>query len=212
MHKHFDKHLNLKSFILATKPKVIVECGAGLGENTKLLASLADEYDFQLDVINDRKIEGMDPAINWHIGLSYKVLKAYPDESIGLCIIDTDHNYWTLMNELNVVGPKMVERGLVAMHDIETFYHDTGLALSYFNGDPYPQEEIEEIGKTKGSMGDALMTYLALNSHHFKLVGYTDQSHGAAIIQKYTLKYATFYMPGQQPIYAQKLEELVASR
>lgn len=205
MHKHFDQYLNLKALILENRPQVVVECGAGNGDMTKLLASLLDVYPFELHVITDKALEGLDPRIQWHIGLSYEELVHFDNKSIGLCIIDTDHNYWTLMKEFAAVFDKIQENGYIAMHDVETFYHDTGMALSYWDGKPYPKEEIEKFSPY-GGLGDALIEFLHIKNMNYRLVAFTTENHGGALIQRKTQPMFSVIIPGPGSIFTKHKE------
>ena len=210
MHNHFDKNLNLKKWILEKRPKVIVECGSGNGELTKQLSSLLDIYDFKLFVISDRPVNDVDKRVIFKTGLSFNVLKEFQDESIDLCVIDTDHNYWTLMKEFEAVFNKMSEGGLIALHDVETFYHDTGMALKYSNGEPYPKEEIQKFSPY-GSLGDAMIDFLHLKKMNYKLLHFTNQSNGAALIEKKSQSHYSIVVPGSNPLYAESVVEEVAN-
>jgi len=203
LHIHFDKYLNLKGWILERKPKVVVECGAGNGDLTRLLATLLDEYPFELHVISDYSVPGLDPRIKWISGLSYEVLSTFPDDSIGLCIIDTDHNYWTLMREFVALFNKIIEGGLIALHDVETFYHDTGMALSYGNDKPYPKSEIERYAPY-GSLGDAMIDFLLHHKMKYKLLAYHRENHGGAMIERKTQPYFNIVVPGPGAIFIKK--------
>jgi hypothetical protein len=195
LHNHFDKFLNLKEIILERKPQMIVECGAGNGDLTRMIASLLDAYAFEFNVISDKKIDGLDERIVWITGLSYEELQRFKPNSIDLCIIDTDHNYWTLREELRALNDRITEGGLIALHDVETFYHDTGMALSYWNDKPYPRKEIESVAN-QGSLGDAMIQFLASDSLHWKMLAYDRHSHGAAILEKKTQTEFTIVVPG----------------
>lgn len=199
MHNHWDRFLNLRGLILGRNPKRIVECGAGDGALTRKLSEFIDVCN--IHVISDKKVEGLDPRIVFRIGLSYRELEKYEDNSIDLLIIDTDHNYWTLMKELAAAMNKITEGGVIALHDVETFYHDTGMALSYWDGEEYPKEEIEKWSK-HGSLGDALIWFL--NSHPFqwKLLGYNKESNGAVAIEKRTQSIFSLMTPGPGAIFA----------
>ena len=201
MQNHFDAYLNLRKIILEKRPKVIVECGAGNGDCTRLLAHLLQSYPFELHVITDKALTGLDPRIQWHIGLSYKELPKFADNSIGFCIIDTDHNYWTLWEELTSVDPKIEEDGLIAFHDVDEFYHNTGMALSYWNDDLYPKDAIMEKA-VYGSVGTALIDYLSKHRDHFKLVQWNPERSGAALIQKKIIKQLSVIMPASDPMFA----------
>ncbi len=203
MYEHFDKYLNLKAWILERKPKVIVECGAGNGDMTRLLATVLDEYPCELHVISDYFVEGLDPRIQWISGLSYEALKEFPDDFIGLCLIDTDHNYWTLMHEFVALFNKIEEGGLIALHDVETFYHDTGMALSYANDKPYPKEDIEKWARY-GGVGDAMIDFLLHQKMKYKLLAYHRENHGAALIERKTQPYFNIMIPGPQAIFIKK--------
>lgn len=205
MHNHFSQYLNLKSFILEKRPKVIVECGAGSGELTRKICSLWNIYDFDFHVISDTPVPGLDPKIKWVQGLSYDALKIFPNETIDLCIIDTDHNYWTLAKELQAVVSKIKEGGLIALHDVETFYHDTGMALSYSSGETYPREEIERMASL-GGLGDALIAFLNSERLGWKLLAFNRESHGAAVIEKRTQTHYSLFLPGSGAVYANPVE------
>lgn len=207
MHNHWTKGLNLEDIVLERKPKRIVECGAGEGALTRKIQELLDIYDFEFHVISDKALEGLDPRIHWHTGLSYEELPSFEDNSIDLCIIDTDHNYWTLMKEFSAIFNKISEDGFIALHDVETFYHDTGMALAYWDGKPYPREEIEKYAPY-GSLGDALIEFLHLKKMNYRLVAFTTDSHGAALIQKKTQRIFSIVVPGSGAGFAPKQTEV----
>lgn len=206
MHNHFFNHLKLRDVILKHRPNVIVECGAGNGENTALLATILNMYPCELHVISDKKVEGLDERIKWTVGLSYKELDKYPDGSIDLCIIDTDHNFWTLTEELNAVKNKISEHGFIAMHDVDEFYHNTGVAMSYWNDMPYPEKEIMDSAKF-GGLGDALMKFLVDNNSLFQMVKWDSEKYGAALIQKKTIERTSIIRPAGNPPFAKPVAE-----
>lgn len=208
MQGHFDKHLNLRQLILDKKPKVIVECGAGNGELTKLIAHMKWYYDFEFHCISDKPVENLGDEVEWITGISYEALKSFPDDSIDLCIIDTDHNYWTLRTELEVVSPKMKEGGLVIMHDVEEFYYDTGMGMSYWNDSPYPEAEIK--GKAHlGGVGLSLIDFLHDFRGSFKLVRYIPEHYGAAVIEKKTVTQTKIITPGPGSIFGKPVGSVV---
>lgn len=187
--------------MLDRRPRVVVECGAGDGALTKLLAHMKWFYPLELHVISDKSIEGLDPMIKWKTGVSYRVLKEFPDDSIDLCIIDTDHNYWTLREELDALHPKLREGGLVAMHDVEEFYYNTGMGLSYWDDSYYPEKEIKEK-VCMGGTGLALIDFLHENRGSYKLLRYVPEHCGAAVIEKRKVTGTSIITPGIQPVFA----------
>ncbi len=204
MHNHFDQFLNLKQLILDKKPKIVVECGAGEGALTRKIESLLDVVPFEFHVISDKVVEGLDARIKWHTGLSYEELPKFEDQSVGLCIIDTDHNYWTLMTELSAVFNKISEDGFIALHDVESFYHDTGMALAYWNGKPYPREEIEKYAPY-GGLGDAMIEFLHLKKMNYRLLAFTPEFSGAALLQRKTQNIFSIIVPGSGAVFAPKI-------
>lgn len=201
MHNHYFHNLNLAKWLLEAKPRCVVECGAGTGELTTHLVGLKNKLGFRLCVISDND-PGFGSDVEFIRGISYKELEKFPDNSIDFCIIDTDHNYWTLAKELEVLHKKLSDGAYVAIHDVATFYHDTGMALSYSDGSPYPKDAIESCAPSMGGLGNALMDFLHIFKFDYRLVEFTSESHGAAIIQKKVLLGISIMVPGDKPMYA----------
>lgn len=202
MVNHFEKGINLKELILKTRPKHIVECGAGQGDHLKLLLSLMDEVGFKLTSISDNDLE-LDPKINKIVGVSYKMLNGFEDNSIDLCIIDTDHNYWTLVKELEALKTKISENGRIVMHDVATFWHNSGMALSYSDNSEYPKDEIQKMGLKLGGLGNAIIDFLTVNRLSFRIEKYLEESHGAMVLRKKTLSHIDIETPGKEAVFAQ---------
>lgn len=200
---HFDTHLDLRKIILDKRPEIVVECGAGNGDCTRLLAHLKWWYPFEFFSITDKAITGID-EVEWKIGLSYVRLREFEEASIGLCIIDTDHNYWTLRTELDCLDPKLEEGGLVVIHDVETFYHDTGMGMSYWDGSTYPEKQIMDC-IPKGGLGDAVIDFLCENRDRYKMLWWNPNHHGVAVLEKKTVTHTNVIRPGTHPVFAQKL-------
>ncbi len=198
---HFFKNLNLRDLILDKRPELIVEVGAGDGGNTRLLAHLKQCYPFELHVISDKVISGLDPSIKWTTGISYQELPKYADSSIDLCIIDTDHNYWTLQQELTALVPKIKEGGLIIMHDVDEFYHNTGMGMSYWNDAPYPEEAIMEKCKM-GGLGLCLIDFLATYRGSYKLVRWIPEHFGCAVIERRAVTETQIIRPGPASVFA----------
>ena len=194
--------MNLRQIILDRKPKTIVECGAGEGALTRLIAYMQLMYPFKFYCISDKELDDIQD-VNWITGISYEALKDFKDGQIDLCIIDTDHNYWTLRKELDVLIPKMAEGGWVVMHDVEEFYYNTGMGMSYWDGSPYPEKQILEMS-THGGAGLALIDFLHDYRGCFKLVRYIPEHFGAAVIEKKTVTQTAVIRPGTNPVFAQK--------
>jgi hypothetical protein len=50
-------------------------------------------------------------------GLSYKMAKNIPDESLGLLYIDGDHTYEGVMTDYHAYLPKVIKGGIIGFHD-----------------------------------------------------------------------------------------------
>ena len=150
MHRHFDKHLNLKALIKERQPKTVLELGANRGENTAKLIYLAEELGYELIVISPEFptwMQGLPDGsidikravfehdqLEWIYGVSYVELPKMDEGSIDFCILDTDHNYWTLEKELLELKRVMATDGIVAIHDTEEFADRIGtMNFGYFS-------------------------------------------------------------------------------
>jgi len=196
MNNHFDKYLNVRDLIMKYKPKDVLECGAKDGKNTVLLDGIRKYVPFNLTVITDNDFK-MD-NVKVLQGVSYKIFPSLEDNSLDMVIIDTDHNYWTLDQELTSIDPKLRNDGLILFHDVSTFYYDTGVATSYASGDGYPLELIESCGKKMGGIGVALIDWLHSKRFGYKMIRYVEESHGGAAIQKSHVDVVSYFKPPEK--------------
>lgn len=188
MKNHWDKHLNVKALIQERKPSVVVECGAGSGDNTKNLLEARDALGFRLVVINDdggnfKPEEWRKQGVDWRSGISYLELQKFSDGEIDFCLIDTDHNYWTLKTELETLHPKMKPKGVCVIHDTETYGHESGHMTEYNTPKvPYPFAEIDEYQR----MGLSLVAAIgqAVTSGQYRWVAQSAESHGAMALER----------------------------
>ena len=151
MHNHWTEGIKVKDLLLCHRPKLLVELGAGAGDNTRLLLQLQAEEGIPntLVVISDNApptdlkklvIAPYAEDFDWIEAVSYKQLTSFRDASIDCAIIDTDHNGWTLMKELAQLERTMTHGGLLLIHDTESFTEANGFAQRYCNNEDYPQE------------------------------------------------------------------------
>mgnify|MGYP003659380982 FL=1 len=177
MHNHFDSHLGVEVLLRSYRPKTVLELGANRGENTTNLLKLSEELDYKLTVVSPEypywtEMSDTDQLhirrgrfehfnLNWIYGVSYIELATMEDESIDFCILDTDHNYWTLEKELLELKRVMSDGGIVAIHDTEEFSNKNGVQeLGYF-------KTIDSIGSytisgTTVSMSDAKVSGIGI--------------------------------------------------
>lgn len=182
MKNHWDRNLNVSQLVKEHKPKLIVELGGGGGDNTDQYIELQKTLHFKMITISDgnmpERYKGNDD-FQWIFGISYLELPKFPDHSIDFCSIDTDHNYWTLYKELEILNDKMKVGGMVVMHDTESYRNQSGVMMSYLHGDDYPRgiTENQHIG-----MRQALQDHL--DCGNYKLIKETKDSCGACAIIK----------------------------
>ena len=183
MNNHWDKNLNVKNLLGQFKPERIVECGAGSGENTiqyldagYVLTSISDgEIPEKLKSFIEKG------QLKWIFGISYVELAKFEDGSIDFCSIDTDHNYWTLKRELDVLKKKLTANGIVVIHDTETYRRNSGSMDGYKCGLPYPAE-IKDAEKKGKNYGDAISE--ALLSGDFYVLAECLESNGATALMR----------------------------
>jgi len=182
MHQHFHKYLNVKKIMRERKPKFVLEMGAGSGNNTKQILKLQKEWPFEMVVINDGNTpDWINGECRWINGVSYIELPKL-QRWIDFCSIDTDHNYWTLLQELFVLRRNMQKGGVVVMHDTETYGKTSGHFWNYVTDNPYPLEKIEYYEKKGKTMSTAIsqVTIWA----YFKIIKESKASHGAIAMER----------------------------
>lgn len=182
MWTHFD---TIEPLMREVSPSHVLELGALNGETTQQLLRLQPEIGFKLTVISDdADIDCGHPGFVKVVrGVSYTEIPKLEPESIDFCLLDTDHNYWTLGKELMALDSRLKVGAHVLIHDVETFYYDTGLADFYANGADYPNADIMEFAH-RGSLGVAVLDFLSTYPFNYRLVSWTPRDHGMAVIKK----------------------------
>lgn len=179
MRNHFDRNIGVRDLILQRRPKYVVELGAGSGDNTRQILSLKEIYDFNMITIStggcpsDIKADGF----KWVDGVSFMELNNIPDD-IEFCSIDTDHNYWTLKKELDILYWKMGRNATIAIHDTESYAKSDGVQFSYDNHTDIPYPVVLVPGKP--GLQTAIFEFLLTSD--FRLYRHTEQSCGATIL------------------------------
>lgn len=180
MNNHFEINLCVRDMILDKRPKYIVELGAGDGQNTRQILSLRDIFPFKLTTISTGKCppDIKHDDFRWINGVSYVELWNIP-EGIELCSIDTDHNYWTLKQELNALKDKVAHDCLIVLHDTETYALHDGTQNSYDENRhvEYPSAIANSVKK---GLQAAIFEFL-MNSD-FRLYKHTYESAGATAL------------------------------
>jgi len=136
----------IEPFFEILQPKVIVEIGSAKGGNTENLLGYCRRSGATLHVIDPApKYEDSDwqqrhgQLFVFHRDLSLNALPLI--EGYDAVLIDGDHNWYTVLNELRLIEETCQERSqdfpLVLLHDIGWPYGRRDL---YYNPDTIPQE------------------------------------------------------------------------
>ena len=183
MHDHFNTGLNVEELIRQVGPQLVVELGAGSGLNTRQLAPLCRELGARLIVISDgKKPEVPELAwVDWRWQISYLALKSFTEGSIDVASVDTDHNSWTVDQELGVLAEKVREGGLVVLHDTVSFALNNGYMTGYGSGDSYRIGEMLKDGRT---YTEVVRSWVGRG---YEVVRETEESNGAVALRRVLL-------------------------
>jgi len=177
MYQHFDKFLNVEALVRNARPQFVLELGAGKGDNTRLLKPLCVEVGARLLTISDGPaLPGLEEGFRQ--GISYKELETFQDGEVDVCLLDTDHNSWTVSKELELLSKKVGRGGWVLVHDTLSFSKFNGFMRSYGNGDPYRLEEYQRDTRT---YRDAVVSFVGRG---FALVKESICSAGAMALRR----------------------------
>jgi predicted SAM-dependent methyltransferase len=142
------------------EPEVIVEIGSDKGDNTKNLLEFCEKHGGRLHVIDpvpkydvSEWQERYGERFVFHRGLSLEVLPEI--ERFDAVLIDGDHNWYTVFNELRLLERLSGDRGfpLVMLHDVGWPYGRRDL---YYAPGTIPEEHRQphaRMGMTPGSSG-----------------------------------------------------------
>ena len=210
MFNQFYNGIKVKNIIDVIKPKLIVEIGIGNGENVMIILSYLAKNgnNYKLVSISESPtcpIQKIPLFFNDNFfylsGISYNVLnnKRLPNfPSIDICIIDSDHNYYTLKKELASLYPLLSNRSVIIMHDMakhgnldghhfinlneksNSTFEIHGLRTgAYLNGEPYPFNDI--FGTLDIPMMKAVEEFIS-EHNDFRLTYHTEEMCGITIL------------------------------
>ena len=116
---------------------------------------------------------------------------------IDLCIIDSDHNYYTLKRELEYLDNIMAPRCVIAMHDtaskpckhhlecVGAIYEESNSMWmtdeTYLDGTPYPKEDV--LATKKVPMMRAIDEFLSEHPDYRK-IRHLDECCGCTVISR----------------------------
>jgi hypothetical protein len=134
--------------LAAVRPKVIVEIGVRHGQTTVMLLEFASKWDCQVHGIDPIPGDKLDlPALEKQYGDRFSFhhqpsLDALNDiEQMDAILIDGDHNWYTVFNELKLIAKRAADEGrpfpTLLMHDVDWPH---GRRDRYANIDAIPEE------------------------------------------------------------------------
>lgn len=144
MHRFWD--LVIEPLLGSLKPEVIVEIGSDYGHNTENLLAFAEERRGTVHIVDplpkydtaDWKERYGDTAV-FHLDLSLNVLPRLG--GLDLVLIDGDHNWYTVFNELRLIGERCKE---LSSPFPTVLFHDAGWPYGrrdlYYAPETIPEE------------------------------------------------------------------------
>lgn len=137
----------------ALKPAAVVEIGSEHGKMTRKLCELVARWDGRVHAVDPAPLfdvaiwtKELAPTLVVHRGRSLEVLPAI--EKMDVVLIDGDHNWYTVIEELRLVERLAHERGqahpLVMLHDVVWPYGRRDL---YYDPDTIPPEHRQPFAR-----------------------------------------------------------------
>lgn len=214
LHNQFWEGVRTKDLIDTLKPKLILEMGFGAGTNMLMMLSYTKKpgNDYRIislsddsNLVNITLPNDFVDRFMYIRGISYAMINRWKDlniprpfdGTIDFCIIDTDHNYYTLKKELENIDTIMSSRCAIAMHDTASkpcehhLYYENALNKesnsmmkmegTYLNDDPYPSVAVAQTMEL--SMMQAIDEFL-IDHPDFKKIKHLDECCGCTVISR----------------------------
>ncbi|MFP4573791.1 MAG: glycosyltransferase [Desulfobacterales bacterium] len=175
----------IQPVIEMTQPLDIVEIGADAGENTRNILSWCESSGAVLhaiDPVPKFDVEALKAQygeqFQFHQALSLNVIPLLA--RFDLVLIDGDHNWYTVLNELKLLEKRCIKNGcgfpLVMLHDIDWPYARRDL---YYNPDNIPGKFLKPYSKKGILPGQTeLVADEGLNPHLFNSIYENDLQNG----------------------------------
>ena len=135
----------LNNAMYLKKPKNIVEVGSEYAGSTKVLLEYAKKNDAHVYIIDPSPYVDLDVVLKdfkgYYTHIKELSLVALPKiKNVDMCLIDGDHNYYTVSNELKCLMKNNL-KAWVFLHDVKW---PCGFRDLYYNPNSIPQEYLHE--------------------------------------------------------------------
>lgn len=166
-----------REILILLKPKVIVEIGCEYAGSTFQFLEYCKSNNGFLYIIDPRPFVDVDEVLKDYKGY-YEFIKAKSIDALltipkaDLYVVDGDHNYWTVLNELNLIFENNMPLAIL---------HDVGFPCArrdlYYNPSDIPKEHLHAYTYDHGvNINDELLFREGFyGAGHFALSLETDQ-------------------------------------
>ncbi len=168
MHRFWTRFI--LPLLLAAAPERVLEIGAEFGWNTERLLALGREHGFFLDIIDPaphevfyRTLAGYDGAYAFHEARSLDAIGQI--EPADFVLLDGDHNWHTVYNELSQLFARAAARGrkppILLLHDLAWPYARRDM---YYDARSIPELERQPHARRGIIPGEAGLSELGANA------------------------------------------------
>ena len=125
------------ALVLVHQPKIVLETGTFMGYSTSCIASALKQIGGKRIVHTIDcspkdflfKDSSLDEYINFIPGRSQDVSGIFDQQKFDMLVLDSNHDYETILSELKLYEPKLVDGGIILIHD-SLFFDGVGAAVS----------------------------------------------------------------------------------
>jgi len=159
----FDRYIS--EIIKKNNYKDIVEIGIAKGDTTKKIIELARD--------TQANVYCIDPDTKWRPEKTYKRLKFFRETSLralpkikefDCLIVDGDHNWYTVYNELKLIDKRLKIGGTVFLHDVCWPYARRDM---YYNPERIPEKHRHPYKKLGIVKGKSALSKSGRNEEYF---------------------------------------------
>ena len=213
----------LEPLLVSLRPAQILEIGSDQGATTRALLRFAEAHGAVLHSIDPKPNFDIDQLKREHPNslVFYKALslQVLPDlEPVDLALIDGDHNWYTVLNELRLLEKRAVAEGahppVVALHDIGWPYGRRDL---YYDPDTIPADQRRPFERRGIAPDSDELVDDGINGHLANAKLPAEQHSGVLgaiedFLEESKQNWRLFKVPGQHGLGVLAVEEVLSER